>query len=87
VVWSCPVGREWDSRYGRLRRSGLRQPGHRRAYCRMNTAIKGQAQAPDEFLRTYERETGTFPGSAFAPSDSLGLDNTASLPYYIHIQI
>lgn len=28
------------------------------AYCRMNMAIKGQAQAADEFLRTYERETG-----------------------------
>jgi aminoglycoside phosphotransferase (APT) family kinase protein len=28
------------------------------AYCRMNMAIKGQAQAADEFLRAYERETG-----------------------------
>jgi aminoglycoside phosphotransferase (APT) family kinase protein len=27
------------------------------AYCRMNMSIKGQAQAADEFLRTYERET------------------------------
>ena len=28
------------------------------AYCRMNMAIKGQTQAADEFLQTYERETG-----------------------------
>jgi aminoglycoside phosphotransferase (APT) family kinase protein len=28
------------------------------AYCRMNMALEGQAQAADEFLRTYEGETG-----------------------------